>query len=294
MSAFSKLIGMAQKALGEDRAPSSGSGSGSGLGSGSGSGSGDWRSVVWQAADRLTGDGRPPAAAPAQSARPASATDPADRAAIARYDYLLQTADPHQVEQVHREAFARLTPAQREQVQSRMRSELPAHEQPRSSGADDLARAAARTEASRPGLLRGLLARAGAGGSSRGSGAGLGMAAAGMGVGAVGGVLAAVAGGAIVSSVAGPLLDQAMNLGVDFDALASGIDVESIAGGALGDVAGGVEGLTGGVEGLTGDLAAGAGDLAGSAGEAASGFGDQLGGLGDRLGSFGLDDLFGR
>lgn len=250
--------------------------------------------------------------------RAASASAPElsaeDRAAIARYDYLLQTAEPQQIEQVHREAFARLTPAQREAIEQRMRSELPAHEQPRSSSPDDLARTATRAEMSRPGLLKGLLARVPAFGRSGGSGAGasgargggavrgLGAAAAGLGGGAIagaglmaGGALAAVAGGAVLSSVAGPLLEQATNLGVDFESLAAGLDPEA---------------LLGGVDGLAGvdDLAAGAGDLAAGAGDAVAGVSDQVGGLGDQvtglgdqLSEFGsnftlpgLDDLFGR
>ncbi|MBC7590537.1 MAG: hypothetical protein H7226_05765 [Salinibacterium sp.] len=279
MSMFSKLSGLAQKAL--DKSGSSNQGANGGKT--------DWRSVVRSATDALTGDGRTaeagrpagrpsgpsydrPAQSTVQSARSESGADThADRAAIARYDYLLQTADPHQVEQVHREAFERLTPAQRIQIQQRMQAELPENERPRTSGADDLARAAARTEAGRPGVLRGLLARAGgyhtrsAGGVGRGAMIGGGVAGAGL---AAGGVLAAVAGGAIVSSVAGPLLEQAANIGVDFESLASGIDVG---------------GLTGGVD-----------EIAGSAGEAVSGLGDQVSELGSGFTLPGLDDLFGR
>jgi len=268
MSMFSKLTGLAQKALGN---------SGSSNQSGN-AGQTDWRAIVRNATDALTGDGHQ--AAPSAHSTPSGRSDPsatsgvvdnADRAAIARYDYLLKTADPHQIEQVHREAFERLTPAQRDQIQQRMRAELPAHERPGTSGADDLARAAARTEAGRPGFLRGLLARAG-GHDSRsvggiGRGALLGGAAAGAGL-AAGGVLAAVAGGAVVSSVAGPLLEQAANFGVDFDTLASGIDLE---------------GLTGGVD-----------ELAASAGESVSGLGDQVSEFGSDFNLPGLGDFFGR
>jgi hypothetical protein len=265
---FSKLTGLAQKAI--DKSGSSSQGTSNGQT--------DWRSVVRNAADALTGDGRTagsdlrdsPPAQPARR-RPSGAVNDADRAAIARYDYLLQTADPQQVEVVHREAFGRLTPAQRDQIQQRMRAELPEHERPRTAGADDLARAAARTEAGRPGMLRGLLARAEGSASRANSGVGggalLGGAAAGAGL-AAGGVLAAVAGGAIVSSVAGPLLEQAANIGVDFDALAGGIDLE---------------GLTGGVD-----------ELAASAGDTVSGLGDQVSEFGSGFTLPGLDDLFGR
>ena len=279
MSMFSKLTGLAQKAL--DKSGSSNQGGNSGQT--------DWRAIVRTAAGALTGDGRTPepgrqaepsdrpaAAQPVQGRSTVPVSD-ADRAAIARYDYLLKTADPHQVELVHREAFERLTPAQRDQIQQRMHAELPAHERPRTSTADDLARTAARTQASRPGLLRGLLARAGGGaGHGAGRGALIGGAAAGAGL-AAGGVLTAVAGGAIISSVAGPLLEQAANIGVDFESLASGINLESIAGGLdLGGLSGGVD------------------ELATSAGDTVSGLGDQVSELGSGFTLPGLDDLFGR
>lgn len=203
---------------------------------------------------------------------PASASAPpasdADRAAIARYDYLLQTAEPHQIEQIHRDAFARLTPEQRVQVQDRMRVDLEPHEQPASASPDHLARAAGRAEAARPGRMRSLLSRA------RGRGA------AGAVGGAAVGVLGAVAGGAVLSAVGAPLLEQASNLGVDFTALAEGVDLEALAGGVD------VEGLTGAADGLVG-----------SAGEAVSGLGDTASAWGERLGDLGLPgirDLFGR
>lgn len=248
MSTFSRLIGMASKALdnGSARSPQSSGG--------------DWRSMVRGAADALTGDsrretdaGRPPA-----SHRPSSPglTPPAagssasasDRAAIARYDYLMQTADPHQIEQIHRDAFARLTPEQRAQVEQRMRAELPPHERPVSSSAPDLARAAARTEAASPGRVRGLLARVGRGGAVAGIG------------GAAVGVLGVVAGGALLSSVAGPLLEQAAGFGVDFDAMAEGVDLEGVADGVLGGAA---EQVTGFGEQLGGFEIPGLGDLFG-------------------------------
>ena len=270
MSKLSRLIGMASKALDKN---------GSSQTANPGTGS-DWRSIVRSAADSLTGEarqappaGRDPYAAPANRYTPppsggyappvangGAVLSAADRQAIARYDYLLQTADPHQIEQIHRDAFARLSPEQRAHVETRMRAELPPHEAPRSSDPSDLARTAARAEASRPGMLRGLLARAG--GGARGGGRGGALAGAGLGM--AGGVLAGVAGGAIVSGIAGPLLAQAAGFGVDFDALAGSLDVEGLAGG--------VEGLAGGVEGI-------AGDATSALGEQVSGFGDQLGGF---------------
>ncbi|SCY37024.1 hypothetical protein SAMN05216488_1557 [Microbacterium sp. LKL04] len=296
MSKLSRLIGMASKALDKT--------SGSSSAGGTSGASGDWRSVVRSAADAITGDGRSQGAAPAQGntspgsrgaytpppAPAASASHgrytpppapgsvgalaPADRQAIARYDYLMQTADPQQVEQIHREAFGRLTPEQRAHVQARMAAELPAHEQPRSADPTDLARAAARTEASRPGMLKGLLARASGRG---GTGSGMGRVAGGAAIGAGAGILGAVAGGAIVTAVAGPLLAQAAGLGVDFDALAQGVDLDALAQGAD-------------LEGLAGDALSGVGDHV-------SGLGEQVSGFGENLGGFeipGLGDIFGR
>lgn len=150
MSMFAKLTGLALKALdksGTTNQPKN-------------VGQKDWRAIVRTAAeaDTLTGDGRAteasagrrpasPDACRAQSHRsdsrvPSGEISNADRAAIARYDYLLETADPHQIEQMHREAFERLTPAQRDQIQQRIRTELPIKDHPRTSGADDLARTA--------------------------------------------------------------------------------------------------------------------------------------------------------
>lgn len=201
----------------------------------------------------------PPPAPGAAGGRDVTA---ADRAAIARYDYLLQTADPHRIEQIHREAFTRLTPTQREHVEARMRAELPTEERPRSSSPDDLARAAGRAEAMRPGRLRGLLSRVRGGGAS-----GAAVAAGGAAV----GVLGVVAGGAVVSTVAAPLLEQAAGLGVDFEALASGVDLDALAGGAD--------------------------EILGSAGEAVSGLGEAATGWGEQLGDLGIPgigDILGR
>ena len=283
MSKLSRLIGMASKALDKTSSTSSSSQPTGG--------SGDWRSMVRSAADALTGDGRSQSGTPAAAGAagttptahaaprtgltppPAGAPSAADRQAIARYDYLLQTADPHQVEQIHREAFARLTPEQRAHVQARMSTELPAHERPRSADPTDLARAAARGEATRPGMLKGLLARAN-GGGGRGT---AGRIAGGAAIGTGAGILGAVAGGAIVTSVAGPLLAQAAGFGVDFDALAQGVDLDALASGVD-------------VEGFAGDALSGVGDQV-------SGFGDQVSGVGENLGGFalpGLGALFGR
>lgn len=275
MSKFNKLFDLASKALGgQDAGPSSASRS-----SGAQPG-GDWRTMAQGIADRVgltpppAGGSAPSRPADAATTRPAgaasarpAATPPAgsdaDRAAIARYDYLLRTADPDQVEQAHREAFERLTPQQRTIVQERMRAELPSNEQPRSAEPVDLARAAGRSEARRPGIMEGLLARAGGAGGGRGRSLAGGAALAG---GA--GILGLVAGGAIASAVAAPLMAAAS--GIDFDALAQGVDVDALAGG--------VEGFAGdalgSVEGIAGDALGGVSDVGEQASGIFDGFGD--------------------
>lgn len=297
MSTFSRLFDIASKALGSASGPSAQGSAPSGAGAtrpGAAGGT-DWRGLVSKVAEAVTGDGRAgqsgtsapgglpapspaytPPPAPASAGRPTLAPPPAgatgarpvagtdaDRRAIARYDYLLQTADPHQVEQIHRDAFARLTPGQREQVEARMRSELPPALRPASASASDLARAAGRAEASQPGRMRGLLARVGTG-AAVGAGAAAGV-----------GLLGLVAGGAVVSTVAGPLLAEAAGLGIDLDALAGGVDVEGIAGSMGGFAEDQVAGL----------------------GEQVSGVGEQISGFGEQFGGFelpGLGDIFGR
>ncbi|TFD73211.1 hypothetical protein [Cryobacterium gelidum] len=263
MSNLQRILRMASKALEQKGQPSS-----------AGSGKTDWRDMVRTTADKVTGDSRPPAsnvqrsAVPRSGSNTSSALSADDRAAIARYDYLLQTAEPQQLEQVHRDAFARLTPAQRDEVDAQLRTELPANEYPASTSPEDLARSATRGEAQKPGLLKKLFARP----SGRGAGALAGAGVAALGLGA-GGLLAAVAGGAMLSNVAGPLLEQAAGLGVDFEGLA-----------------GGLEGVTGGLEGVTQGVADGAGEYA-------TGLGEQVSDLGSNFeipGLSALGNLFGR
>ncbi|WP_062946756.1 hypothetical protein [Brachybacterium sp. sponge] len=220
-----------------------------------------------------------------------------DRRAIARYDYLVRTAEPDQLERVHREAFERLTPAQREQLNSSMRSELPEGERPRSDAPQDLARSATRLGVQDPRRLTRLLGRSGGVGSShaggdgagaRGSGgigkAALGAGAVGLGAAgaAAGGLLAVVAGGAVLSSVGGSLLEAAIGDGIDVDALAPDLS-DQLAGFTEGFE--GMEGLEGfeGLDGAADGLGGGITDL-----------GEQLTGFGEQLSDLGIGDLFGR
>ena len=76
-----------------------------------------------------------------------------DERAIARYRYLLQSAPPEAIEQVHAEAFAQLTPEQRHQVFDALKQNAPAGEAPSSEDPRALAVSATRTEMRQPGTL---------------------------------------------------------------------------------------------------------------------------------------------
>ncbi len=274
MTKLNRLFDLANQALGKTQPSASGD-------PGANPGGTEWKTTLQQAADSLTGKRTPsttpppPPGTPASSAAPSPAQgrrDPltpppvgqdTNRDAVARYEYLLRTAAPGQLEQIHQDAFARLTPAERENLAARMRTELPPAEQPRSAGPADLARAATRTEISRPGALAPLLARA---------------TPALAGTAVAGGVLVAVAGGAVLSTVAAPLLLDAVTAGVDFGSLAETVNLGEIA--AVG-----------------GELAAGASDTVSGAADAVIGLGDHVAGISDHLSGIGipgLGDIFGR
>ncbi|OII02009.1 hypothetical protein [Curtobacterium sp. MCBA15_005] len=298
MANLNRILGMASKAI-DKQLQKRGQG-GTAPGAGSQQGGTDWRGIVRSAADKLTGDDRNQQQPPQQYGQPQPAQygqpqqhagtpqhgADADKVALAKYDYLLRTSSPEQLEQVHHDAFARLTPAQRQQVRDRLNSELPPHEHLRDDSAGGMARAMTRGEMSRPGLVRRVLGGSGRNGNGNGNGRGragafAGGAAVGAGAMAFGGLAAAVAGGAVLSAAAGPVLAGAADLGVDFEGIASGMgDL------GLGDLGGGVEGLFGQGEQLLGgfgEQAAGLGEQASGLGEQASNLGnDFLGGLFDR------------
>lgn len=97
--------------------------------------------------DRLFGSEE--AAAPAAPSRQASD----DERAIERYRYLLRTAPPETIEQVHAEAFAKLTEEQRATVYEELSKGAGTGERPLSSEPATLARAATRAEMRQPGTL---------------------------------------------------------------------------------------------------------------------------------------------
>ena len=96
--------------------------------------------------DRLFGDEQQQAA----PAGPPRAARSADEIAVERYRYLLRTAPPETIEQVHAEAFAKLTDDQRALIYREL-SET--GETPKSTDAAALAQSATRAELRQPGSL---------------------------------------------------------------------------------------------------------------------------------------------
>ena len=85
-----------------------------------------------------------------------------DEQALARYRYMLATAPPEDIERAHEEAFARLTPEQRQQALQALAQHVPAGE----INGDDpasLARAATRAEIRQPGTIERAWGSGGAG-----------------------------------------------------------------------------------------------------------------------------------
>ena len=76
-----------------------------------------------------------------------------DEIAVERYRYLLRTAPPETIESVHREAFSKLTPEQRELLFTELSKNAPHGDAPRSSDAAALATSATRSELRQPGTM---------------------------------------------------------------------------------------------------------------------------------------------
>ena len=142
---------------------------------------------------------QPPTGEPYAVPSPRGGASTEDERAIARYTYLLRTADPEDIEKVHAEAFAKLSPEQRQMVLQRLTDDLPASERPRSDQPADLARSATRAEISRPGYLQGAF------GGGRGGMGGMGM----------GGMIAGSMLGTIAGVVVGSALADMMLGGYD-------------------------------------------------------------------------------
>lgn len=131
----------------------------------------------------------------------------ADQQALVRYRYMLQTAPPEALERAHEEAFARLTPEQRQMALQQMSQTLPASETRNlSDNPRDLARAATRAEVQQPGSMQRMFG----GANQMGGGMGGGMMG-GMGGMLAGSLLASVAGGFIGSSIANSFFSNPSN-----------------------------------------------------------------------------------
>lgn len=118
--------------------------------------------------DRLFGTEEPQT----RAVPPARAVASDDERALERYRYLLRTAPPETIEQVHAEAFSRLTDSQRALVYEELSRGAATGERPMSSEPATLARAATRAELRVPGSLEKSLSGNSAGVTPGGPGAG--------------------------------------------------------------------------------------------------------------------------
>jgi len=111
--------------------------------------------------DKIFGGDEPQRENPATQRSPetnsATSGKSEDEAAIERYRYMLKTAPPETIEQAHAEAFAKLTPEQRQMVLQQLNENLPeAERQALANNGDNpqaLARAATRAEMRQPGTM---------------------------------------------------------------------------------------------------------------------------------------------
>jgi len=78
---------------------------------------------------------------------------PEDELALERYRYMLRTAPPDQIERAHAEAFARLTPEQRQRLLRELAAEVPPEERVPDDDPRALARMATRAEMRQPGAI---------------------------------------------------------------------------------------------------------------------------------------------
>jgi hypothetical protein len=126
-----------------------------------------------------------------------------DEQAIERYKYMLRTAPPEAIEQAHEEAFAKLTPEQRQMVLDQLSAVVPENERPTNpQDPRALARAATRAEVRQPGTLVNIFGKPI---GSPGSGQSYAAPAYG-GYGNYGGGMMGGFGGTLLSSIAGAFI----------------------------------------------------------------------------------------
>lgn len=153
--------------------------------------------------DRLLGrDEGPDGRSRSSSSAPARSDD---EIAVERYRYLLRTAPPETIEQVHAEAFEKLTPEQRQLLFEDLSANAPQGEAPRDASASALASSATRSELRNPGTLERSF-----GGGQRGPGFGSMVGSS-----LLGTVAGYVIGSAIVSAFLPPMGDGSSEAGAD-------------------------------------------------------------------------------
>jgi hypothetical protein len=116
--------------------------------------------------DRLLGRSSGPAAAQPRRPDASAPADLTDEQALERYRYLVRTAPPDAIEQAHEEAFAKLTPEQRQKALRDLNAAVPEPERATDDDPRSLARMATRADVNRPGTVE----RAFGGGAGMGGG----------------------------------------------------------------------------------------------------------------------------
>ncbi|MFC5931438.1 hypothetical protein D6T64_07720 [Cryobacterium melibiosiphilum] len=168
-----------------------------------------------------------------------------DEIAVERYQYLLRTAPPETIEQVHTEAFSKLTDEQRDLLFRQLTETVAPSERPKDAQPASLAKAATRAELREPGTLTRSFGDQGGQGGQRGMGMG------------------SMIGGSLLGTVAGFVIGSALVSafmpmdGGGADAASEG-DAGSDAGADGGDAGGDAGGDFGG-----GDFGGGGGDFGG-------------------------------
>lgn len=141
-----------------------------------------------------------------------------DEIAVERYQYLLRTAPPETIEQVHQEAFSKLSDEQRDLLFQKLTENAPEGEQPRGRDAASLAQSATRSELRQPGTMERSM------GAQGGQGGGMGFAG--------------MVGSSLLGTVAGYVIGSALVSSFLPDA---GADATSADGADGGDSSGGVD-----------------------------------------------------
>ncbi|TPW74617.1 hypothetical protein [Schumannella soli] len=141
--------------------------------------------------------------------QPEQRTD--DEIAIERYRYLLRTAPPETIEQVHREAFAQLTDEQRAMIYEELSRGAGTGERPLSSEPATLARSATRAEFRQPGSMERIMSGSAFAGQSGAVAPGTAGAAAQQGYGQQRGPgIGAMIGSSLLGTVAGYVIGSAL------------------------------------------------------------------------------------